>query len=437
MASVSGLSGFDGASIVDQLMQLETVGQTRLQTRVKTEESAVKALQALNSRLAGLATKAGDTGKGETWSTLAATSSLPGVSATATASTAATSFSVTVDRLALSHQLAFTTPVALTDAVTSGSTIVRLDKLDGTAQDLTTDGTLAGLVTALNDPANATGVRASAVRVADGSYRLLVESTSTGQASDFALTNLDGSPLLGGAAPRAGQDAQVTIGGIQATSATNTFSELLPGVSVTLAASVAPGSTAEIAVARSSTTLMASVKSLVDDVNTLLKDLDTATASGATGPKGVLAGDSTIRSLRTALGQALYPGDGSSMAGLGLQVDRYGKLVLDETALAKAYEADPARVAAAFGPTADGFAARVQQVAKTASEPFSGALGGVIQSRNDGIKRLNDSVAQWDLRLELRRTTLTRQFTALETALNQMNSQSSWLSGQIDSLPTY
>ena len=32
---------------------------------------------------------------------------------------------------------------------------------------------------------------------------------------------------------------------------------------------------------------------------------------------------------------------------------------------------------------------------------------------------------------------LTRQFTALETALSQMNSQSSWLAGQISSLPTY
>ncbi|WP_114422454.1 flagellar filament capping protein FliD [Nocardioides houyundeii] len=437
MASVSGLSGFDGASIVDQLMQLETVGQTRLQSRVKTEQSAVTALQALNTRLAGLATKAGDTGKGDTWSTLAATSSLPGVSASATASTAATSFSVTVDKLALSHQLAFTTPAALTDQVTDGATTVRLDKLDGTVQDLTTDGTLAGLVTALNDPANATGVRASAVRVADGSYRLLVESTSTGQASDFALTNLDGSPLLGGAAPRAGQDAQVTIGGIQATSATNTFSELLPGVSVTLATSATPGSTAEITVARSASTLTASVKSLVDDVNALLKDLDSATASGASGAKGVLAGDSMVRSLRTALAQALYPGDGSSMAAVGLQVDRYGKLVLDETALAKAYEADPAKVAAAFGSGGDGFAARVAQVAKSASEPYGGAVTSAIQGRNDGIKRLNDSVAQWDLRLEMRRSTLTRQFSALETALNSMNSQSSWLSSQIDSLPTY
>jgi flagellar hook-associated protein 2 len=40
------------------------------------------------------------------------------------------------------------------------------------------------------------------------------------------------------------------------------------------------------------------------------------------------------------------------------------------------------------------------------------------------------------MRLELRRTTLTRQFTALETALSRMNSQSSWLAGQISSLPT-
>ena len=38
---------------------------------------------------------------------------------------------------------------------------------------------------------------------------------------------------------------------------------------------------------------------------------------------------------------------------------------------------------------------------------------------------------------ELRRTTLERQYTALETALSSMQSQSSWLSSQISSLPSY
>ncbi|WP_185994597.1 flagellar filament capping protein FliD [Nocardioides campestrisoli] len=442
MASISGLSGFDSAQFVDQLMQLETAPKTRLQTRVRSEESAVSALQTLNTRLAALSTKAADTGRAGAWSTLTASSTTPGVTATATAATAATSFSVTVDRLARTHQLTFAAPAALTGSVTGGATAepttVRLDRLDGTAPlDLETDGTLQGLVDALNDPANETGVRATAVRVAEGSYRLLVESTATGAASDFALSAADGSPLLGGATARAGEDAAVTLGGITATSSTNTFDDLMPGVTLSLAPPATAGSTATLTIAREAGAVQTAMKSLVDDINSLLTSFDTVTASGGTGSaKGMLAGDVAVRGVRTALFDAVYPKDGTTLAELGIQTDRYGKLVLDEKALAAAYEKDPEKVAAALGSAGEGFAARVRDVAKSASAPVDGTLTVAVSGRQDGIKRLADSVAQWDLRLELRRTTLTRQFTALETALTQMQSQSTWLAGQIGSLPS-
>ena len=60
-ASVSGLaSGLDTASIIDQLMQLEAQSQTRLKSRVTTEQSTLKVLQNLNTKFASLATQAKD-----------------------------------------------------------------------------------------------------------------------------------------------------------------------------------------------------------------------------------------------------------------------------------------------------------------------------------------------------------------------------------------
>ena len=47
---------------------------------------------------------------------------------------------------------------------------------------------------------------------------------------------------------------------------------------------------------------------------------------------------------------------------------------------------------------------------------------------------LNKSIDAWDDRLELRRATLERQYTALEKALSQLSSQSSWLTSQLDAL---
>jgi flagellar hook-associated protein 2 len=48
---------------------------------------------------------------------------------------------------------------------------------------------------------------------------------------------------------------------------------------------------------------------------------------------------------------------------------------------------------------------------------------------------MEDDIADWDVRLEQRRTMLERQYGALEVALGKMQNQASWLAGQINSLP--
>ena len=439
-SSISGLaSGLDTASIINQLMQLEAVPQTRLASRVSTEKSKLSALQAINTNTALLAGKAEALAKPTAWTSLKATSSNAAVTATATASAGPTTLTLDVTSVARSHQLGFTEPHALTDQVTGASSTVVLDRLDGTTVSLDTgDGSLGGLVSAINDPANTTGLRATAVRVGEGQYRLLVESSTTGRAQDFDLAAEDGSPLLGGATVRAGSDATVLLGaGISASSADGTFTDLVPGLSVTLGSAAKVGDTTTVTVARD-TGALTKAKELVDGLNALLADLDAKSAAGSgTSAAGVLAGDSGVRSLRAALLSSVYPADGSSLASLGLQVTRAGKLELDADKLAAAYAADPAGVAAAFTSTGDGFAARVQTVGKAASASGSGTITAAITGRQGSIDRLQKDVEAWDLRLELRRTTLTRQYTALETALGQMTNQSSWLAGQIASLPSY
>ncbi|GAA2023454.1 flagellar filament capping protein FliD [Nocardioides kribbensis] len=438
-SSISGLaSGLDTATLVDQFMQLEAAPQTRLKAKVSSEQSLVTTLQTLNTKVALLASKAEALAKPSAWTPLTATSSNAAVSVTAGASAGPASLSVTVTGVARSHQLGFAQAHALTDQVTGASTSVRLDRFDGSPVDLATDGTLSGLARAINDPANATGLAASLVKVADGSYQLLVESTATGAAQDFTLTGSDGAALLGGATVRAGSDASIDLGaGIVVTSTTNTFTDVLPGVTLTLGAAATTGTTSSVALARDTSKLATSVKDLVDTVNSLLADIDAQTSyDSATKKSGALAGDATARSLRSALLNAVYPSDGTSLASLGIQVSRTGTLTFDQSAFTQAYAADPAGVAERFSTAGDGFAARVATVAKGASNSTTGTLTAAITGRRTGIERLQDGIEAWDTRLELRRTTLQRQFTALETALGQMSSQSSWLAGQISSLPS-
>lgn len=434
--SISGLaSGLDTATIINQLMQLEATPRTRLQSRVGTQERQVTALQTLNAKLASLATKAEAAADPATWGRWTTTSTSDRVTATASMGATPGSFTVTVQQTALSHQLGFATTAAPTDVVLTGSTQVRLDRLDGTAATLETgDGTLQGLADALNDPANATGLRASLVAAADGTRQLLVESTTTGSASDFALTNTDGTVILGGATVRAGRDARLDLGaGVVATSTTNTFTDLMPGVSLTFAAGTTTGTVADVTVARDQAAATTLAKELVADLNAVLGEMQTLTAygSGGTG-KGLLAGDATIRSLQGQLQSTIF-GDATSLATLGIELDRFGTFTFDEATFTEAYAADAEGVSTTLS---SGFATRVQDVAARASDSRDGLLTVAVTGRRSGIERLNDSIESWDVRLELRRTALTRQFTALETALSQMNSQSTWLAGQISSLPT-
>jgi len=442
-SSISGLSsGLDTATIIDQLMQLESASQTKLKTRQTTENSILAALRAINTDTAALATKAATLAKPATWQAMQGTVTGTGVSVTTEGTASATSFSYTVESLAVSHQIGFTSSAALTDVVAQSQ--VTITGSDGVPHDIDAGGgTLKELADAINASSATTGVKATTVRVADGSYRLLAESTATGTATAFTLTNGDGSALLGGAAVRAGADARIALGvGITATSTTNTFEDLVPGLDLTLGATTTVGTTGTVAIAPNTTSLSSSVSDLVDQVNSLLSTLDKATANKATsGTAGILYGESVARDLRNSLVNTVFGGSTGSMAAYGIQTDRSGKLVFDADAFQKAYNADPAAVAAKFtsGATtaADGWAARVATVTTAASKYATGTLTSAINGHTSTVTALSKSISDWDTRLELRRTSLERQYTALETALSNLNSQGTWLAGQISSLPSW
>jgi flagellar hook-associated protein 2 len=58
----------------------------------------------------------------------------------------------------------------------------------------------------------------------------------------------------------------------------------------------------------------------------------------------------------------------------------------------------------------------------------------LAKGRDSLASTLQDRIDAFDIRLEARKATLTKQFTTLETALNTIKNQSSWLSSQISQL---
>ncbi len=436
-ASIGGLaSGLDTATIVDQLMQLEAIPRTKLATQVSTERTRVNALQQVNTALSTLASVAKSlataSGSAGTWGALSTTSSSKAISASADSTATPGSLTVKVEVRATSASTSVqgVTPTANSTFTVRGPGDVPVVGPDGRPVTIKTDAdpTLAEFAAAINATTDTTSLRAVVVHGAAGDV-LQIGSTKTGVASNFSLT--DGTQTF---AASNGVDGRIRVNDVVVTGASNTYEDAVDGLTITLGSDAVAGTESTITVSRDAASRSDAVKTLVDNVNSVLSMIATQSSVNADRSKsGALAGDATVRRAATELVSSLYPGGNVSMSQFGLGVDRSGRITFDSAKFTEAYAADPAAVTAALtGP--DGFGARVQEVAEAASDKYDGYVTSAITGRNDSIKRLNASIEAWDARLELRRSSLERTYTALETALSRLNSQASWLSGQISSL---
>jgi flagellar hook-associated protein 2 len=81
-----------------------------------------------------------------------------------------------------------------------------------------------------------------------------------------------------------------------------------------------------------------------------------------------------------------------------------------------------------------GLAQRLTTLVNDATNSTTGALTTAQQGRESAIKELQEQIDDWNARLATYRETLTRQFTAMETALAQLKSSMSAISGLTASL---
>src|SRR5262249_1165679 len=86
--------------------------------------------------------------------------------------------------------------------------------------------------------------------------------------------------------------------------------------------------------------------------------------------------------------------------------------------------------------SSEGLAQRLDGALKpwTASSASNGLLNVRIDGETKTLTDLQTQSPAWDPRRAIRQQTLQAQFTAMETALSQAQSQMDWLSGEIQKL---
>jgi flagellar hook-associated protein 2 len=432
--AIDGLaSGLDTTSLINSLMTLEAAPQTLIKSKAAAVQTRISALQGLNSAVADLATKATKPADPKGLELYTASSSSAKVTTTVGAGAKPGAVDFTVSQLAQ-------TQVSVTQNLTAWPeatlTVVGQDGKTTTVTPLSTS--LDDVVAAVNQ--STAGIVASKVSVGGGQFRLQFTSAKTGVDGGFTIT--DPTPTAGLTKVQTAQDAQIklwtgTAAEVALNSSSNTFSDLLPGVSATV--SEVSSTATRVTVARDNAQISKAASDLVSGVNGVLAQISTKTAvvssTNATGAPvtsgGVFTGDSTIRTVSAALlAAASQPIDGKSPSELGISLTKTGTLEFDATKFGDALAKDPTGTMAAVAT----IAGRVAEAAKQASDPVSGLLSTKIKGQQSTAKDYAAQIESWDTRLESRKQTLQRTYSALEVALSGMKAQSAWLSSQLAGL---
>jgi flagellar hook-associated protein 2 len=430
--SVDGLvSGLDTTALITQLVTAEGASQTRLKTRMTETQTAATAYRSINTKVEALRTAAEDLVKATTWAAAKATSSSPAATVAATGTQQTGQLSFTVESLAAAHSEMSEGRWASTGTDFGASQISFTTGGTTTTVDVLGAGTLTDAVKAIN--ASAAGVTAAAVQLEDGQYALMVTAKKTGAANTFTVGGAGAfDPLV------TGTNARLVLGGPggpAVTSATNTFPDLLAGGAITVTATSATPVT--ISVVADPEAVAAKVQTFVDAANAALAEIKKHSDSKLNN--AVLKGDLTLSRLAGDILGNVSRAVGADSPGIaGVQLKRDGTVEFKkDTFLAKLQSApeQAQRLFAGGGtPVVEGVGQRIQALAKTATDAATGSLTTLAKGRDSLVKDFEKRIDAWDVRLAARRETLTRQFTAMETALNSLKSQSSWLAGQLSSL---
>jgi flagellar hook-associated protein 2 len=315
--------------------------------------------------------------------------------------------------------------------------------------------TVAGLAAAINSATGNPGVTATVITGTDGAH-LILSSTLTGAANSIQVAETDGGTALSALTYSAGstthytqntpaQDAAFSISGINHTSASNTVSDALSGVTLNLLATTAAGtgagSSVNLTVASDTAAITTNVGAFVTAYNALVGSISSLSSyDPTTQTAGPMLGDALLSGIRNEIrsslsslvntGSATY----TSLASVGITTKSDGTLALNPATLQTALTSAPSAVSALFSGK-NGIA-----VSLNTRITADLATGGSVDARSKTlVKQENDLTNQTknlDAQMAALTTSLTQQYATLNTLLSKLQSTSAALTQQLSSLPT-
>jgi flagellar hook-associated protein 2 len=447
-------SGIDVKALAQSLVDAEkTPKKERIDAQITKSEARITGYSAIKYALSTLKNAFGKLNDASDFSSIQPSNAQPSAfGVTASSSAEAGSYSIEVLQPALAQRTASSTFAARSTALNGGATFSLNLTLGGVSQDpiSVTTPTPAGMVSAINGAK--LGVTAQLINTGSGFNVVL--TGETGAAQSFSMASDDGSgtdvaDLTFATSLQTATDASFKVNGLAVTRSSNTVNDVIDGVTLDLYTTTTGA--ARLDLNRDTASIKDNIKGLVtayNDFEETLKILgDRASEVEEFG--GILAGDNLLQSVRNQVrdmitADSTTPGTTIKAARhVGLSIDRFGKLTLDETKLDTALQDN-------FGEVSTMFSAGTNNKSIYSPAP-AGLAGGAInsiekmllstglidtQSKNatTQIAKYKDELTALDERMEKLMTRYMSQFSVMESIVGNSNSLRSSLKGTFESM---
>jgi flagellar hook-associated protein 2 len=435
--SATSGQGFDVASTVTAILAT----QQGIETPWKTQLAALQAqdtvfttlgtdLSTLTTSLQSLTDLTGPLSQKQGSSSDINVLSLTSADTTAVAGT----HTVVVTSLATTASQYSTSITNASDTLTGSVTINGTQITVGSSSN-----TLATLATAINTAA--VGVTASVITDTNGSRLSLVSNTS-GANGAIAITGntlQDGATAIGFTQGSGAANASLTVDGQPYSSASNTVTGAIPGVTFQLLSS-APGTNVQIVVTNDNTAIETALQAVVTAYNAVITDISGQEKNDSTGKAEPLFGSPTLTAIQSQLQAAIFGGAASgsisSIYQLGITSSTTGTLTLNTSTLDTALNAHFSDIAGYLQNTGS-FGQNLSTVLNSlgTQAPY-GAVYLAQQQNSTEESALNADITKQDAVIASETTTLTdelntanQELQAIPQELNQVNEIYSAISG--------
>lgn len=430
--SVASGTGFDVGATVTSILAVEQGIEAPWKTQLTTLKAQDTALSSFGTELSTLASSlqaltdfsgvlASKQGASSNTNVLALTSASPAATAG--------SHTVVVNSLAQTSSN-YSNRVTNAGDTLSGSLSIQIGS--GVSQSVTVDSsnnTLTGLAAAINGAGM--GVTASVVTDTLGSRLSLVSSTS-GAAGQITLTSSLSDVTTATATTfqvgQTGLDASLNVDGLESTSASNTVTGAIPGVTFQLlSTSPSSASSVQVQITNDNAAVTTAMQSFVTAYNAVVSDIKTQEGKDVNGKAEPLYGDATLALIQSQLAGGLLGGASSgsvnSFTQLGLSVGLDGKLSLNTSSLESALNAHYGDVAGFLqnsGSFGQNFTTALNSLSSTSTQ---GALYLALQQNTAQEASINQSISDQDARIASDKVRLTAELNAANQILQSIPSQ--------------